>query len=107
MPGSPTSPPPEAPFEAPFEAPWHAQLFALTVALSEAGAFGWPAWTDRFARAVATGAPYWEAWQTALCDWMSEAGIADAAQVAALTAAWHTQAEATPHGAPIEAPPLP
>ena len=31
-----------------FEEPWHAQVFAITVALNEAGVFQWTDWANRF-----------------------------------------------------------
>ena len=37
-----------APSPSRFDEPWQAQLFALTVALNEAGHFGWPEWTQAF-----------------------------------------------------------
>ena len=39
---------------APFEEPWQAELFALTVALGEAGVFGWPDWTSAFGATLKT-----------------------------------------------------
>ena len=39
--------------EAPFTDPWHAQLFALTVALSDGGRFGWADWTRAFGATLA------------------------------------------------------
>ena len=31
-----------------FEEPWHAQVFAITVALNEAGIFQWTDWAHQF-----------------------------------------------------------
>ena len=31
-----------------FDAPWHARVFALTVALNEAGHFAWSDWAAAF-----------------------------------------------------------
>lgn len=92
-----------APFEAPFETPWQAQLFALTLALNEAGHFNWTEWSAVFGPRV-TGVPaerYWEVWSEALVALLEARGIADAETVAALQAQWQTAARNTPHGTPI------
>lgn len=34
--------------EPAFSEPWHAQVFAITVALNEAGHFEWSSWAARF-----------------------------------------------------------
>ncbi|MCU4652300.1 nitrile hydratase accessory protein [Roseibacterium sp. SDUM158016] len=89
--------------EAPFEEPWQAQLFALTVALNEAGRFSWPEWAEVFGpRVQGAGADhYWEIWSEALVALLEAKGIADAVEVLALTARWQDAARATPHGKPI------
>jgi nitrile hydratase accessory protein len=94
---------PDARFEAPFEEPWQAQLFALTVALAEAGHFGWAEWVARLSPRVRDTAPeaYWTAWADALVEMLEARGIAGAAEVAALARRWQDAARATPHGQPI------
>lgn len=99
MRGSPTLSQPEAPFEE----PWQAQLFALTVALNEAGQFSWSEWADEFGpRVKGLGADqYWETWSEALVALIEAKGIAAAPDVIALTQRWQAAAKATPHGKPI------
>lgn len=93
-----------------FEAPWHAQLFALTVALNEAGHFAWPEWAGRFGAtltrhgAVADlngGDDYFAAWLETLEVLLEELGTAEAAEISALTRAWRTAYLSTPHGMPV------
>lgn len=85
----------------PFDAPWQAQLFGLTVALSEAGLFGWPDWTQALGAELHRGQPYWPAWLSALEGMLAARGIAGSEDVAALARRWQAAAHATPHGAPI------
>ncbi|MEM9438802.1 MAG: nitrile hydratase accessory protein [Pseudomonadota bacterium] len=94
--------------DAPFDEPWQAQLFAMTVAMNEAGAFPWADWADVFGAELArvgNGASgnggYWRTWLTAFERFLVTKGVADAEEVAALTEAWHAAARATPHGEPI------
>ncbi|MGP1355097.1 nitrile hydratase accessory protein [Roseicyclus sp.] len=89
--------------DAPFEEPWQAQLFALTVALNEAGRFTWSEWAEVFGPRV-QGAPashYWEVWSEALVALLEAKGIAAASEVLAMTERWQDAARATPHGQPI------
>ena len=90
--------------DAPFEAPWQAQLFALTVALNEAGHFSWPDWASAFGPRVQAveAARYWEVWSETLVAILEERGIAAAPEVQAMTQRWQDAARATPHGQPIE-----
>ncbi|MEL6226677.1 MAG: nitrile hydratase accessory protein [Pseudomonadota bacterium] len=90
--------------EAPFEQPWQAQLFALTVALNEAGHFAWADWAAVFGPKVQNvGAEhYWQAWSDALVTLLEDRGIAGAADIQALTHRWQAAARATQHGQPIE-----
>ena len=87
--------------DAPFDAPWQAQLFGLTVALSEAGLFGWPAWAETLGAEIARGTPYWPAWLRALETVLTERDIALPDDIALLAARWQDAAHATPHGQPI------
>ena len=95
--------------DAPFDAPWQAQLFALTVALNEAGQFDWADWVARFAPRVRDAAPetYWRVWSETLVEMLTARGVADAGEVAAMTRRWQEAARATPHGQPIELAPRP
>ncbi|WP_343080044.1 nitrile hydratase accessory protein [Ostreiculturibacter nitratireducens] len=89
--------------EAPFVEPWQAQLFALTVALNEAGHFTWTEWTAVFGPRVQAveASSYWQIWCEALVELLERCGFADAAEVQALTERWKAAARATPHGKPI------
>lgn len=96
-----------------FAAPWHAQLFALTVALNEAGQFAWPDWAAAFgatlkrhglARDLDGGDDYFNAWLETLEAVLSAQGIAGAEQIAALAEDWRAAYLATPHGAPVRLP---
>lgn len=93
-----------------FEEPWHAQVFALTVALSEAGHFSWPDWTHAFGatlarhgvhRALDGGDDYFNAWLATLEALLADRGLADPAGVEALRDAWEAAYLSTPHGKPV------
>ncbi|WP_102223054.1 nitrile hydratase accessory protein [Acidimangrovimonas sediminis] len=93
-----------------FEEPWHAQVFALTVALSEAGRFTWPEWTEAFGatlarhgkdRALDGGEDYFHAWLETLEALLARLGLAEPAVVEALRDAWEAAYLATPHGQPV------
>lgn len=92
----------EATPEKPFDEPWQAQLFALTVALNEAGWLTWPDWTAAFGRARAGEGDYFQDWMDTLQDLLAKSDVADPAMIDALTAAWQRAARATPHGQPIK-----
>lgn len=96
--------------EPAFEAPWHAELFALTVALNEAGHFSWAEWVTQFSGQLKQdglkgelngGDDYFNAWLTALEGLLSSKGIAEASVLTDLKQAWHDAYLATPHGQPV------
>lgn len=93
-----------------FDEPWQAQLFALTVALSEAGHFSWPDWTAAFGarlkelgadRPLDGGADYHAAWLRTLEELLDRTGCAPQAEAEAVRAAWERAYLATPHGQPV------
>lgn len=98
-----------------FDDPWQAQLFALTVALSDAGHFSWPDWTRAFGTTLkrhgATralegqpldgGADYFNAWLETLETLLAARGMAAAGERAALKSAWENAYLTTPHGQPV------
>ncbi len=93
-----------------FAKPWHAQVFAVTVALNEAGRFDWPDWAARFSgtlkrhgldRALNGGDDYFHAWLETLEELLAENGAAEIAEVAALRDAWEDAYLTTPHGEPV------
>jgi nitrile hydratase accessory protein len=88
-----------------FAEPWQAQAFAMTVSLHAAGLFSWSEWAAALSSELkgeaADGHDYYEHWLAALEALVRQKGVADAATIEALTAAWHRAAEATPHGKPI------
>ena len=92
--------------QSPFAAPWEAQVFALVVALQEAGLFTWSEWADALGRTIrpegeGEQAADYGCWLQTLERLLAERGVADAARLDALTAAWQRAAHATPHGQPI------
>jgi nitrile hydratase accessory protein len=100
-----------APSPPPFSAPWHAHAFALTLTLHERGVFTWPQWAEALSQAIARaqaqgdpdhGDTYYHHWVDALRSLLTARGLADAAALDGLEAAWMAAAERTPHGQPIE-----
>jgi nitrile hydratase accessory protein len=93
--------------EPAFAEPWEAQAFAIVVALHDRGLFTWTEWAAalsvevRSPGAAADGHDHYEHVLHALEALVTAKGIADTADVDALTAAWQRAAEATPHGKPI------
>ena len=91
--------------ESPFTEPWQARIFALTVALNEAGHFAWADWAAVFGRHLKGtrdgDGDYWRAWAAALEEMLASQGVAGGADVAALAERWQAAAHATPHGKPI------
>ena len=91
--------------ESPFTEPWQARVFALTVAMNEAGHFDWPDWAAVFGRHLKGtrngDADYWQAWAEALEEMLARHGVAEGGEVAALAERWQAAAHATPHGQPI------
>lgn len=101
-----TRPDPHAPqTDRVFAEPWQAQVFALTLALHEKGLFSWAEWADALSEALQgaaeDGGDYYECWLVALETVLVGKQIMTAPEVAAVTAAWHRAALATPHGQPI------
>ena len=89
--------------EAPFEEPWQAQLFALTVALNEAGHFSWSEWAAIFGPLVkdTEAERYWDVWSDAIIAMLENKGFAKVSDVRILSERWQAAARATPHGQPI------
>lgn len=94
---------PGPPEPAPFDAPWQAQLFAMTVALCDAGAFTWPEWTETFGPLVrdTPETHYYDAWSDALVILLEVKGLARSDEIGATARHWQAAARATPHGSPI------
>lgn len=93
-----------------FEQPWHAQVFALTVAMNEAGRIEWPDWAARLSatlkrdgldRDLDGGDDYFRAWLATLEAMLAEQGTAPASEVRILRDAWEEAFLATPHGQPV------
>ena len=94
-----------------FEEPWHAQVFALTVALNEAGVFHWPDWASRFgatlahhghARDLNGRSDYFHAWVETLETFLDEREIAPPQELAVLKSKWAAAYLRTPHGEPVK-----
>lgn len=93
-----------------FAEPWHAEVFALTVALNEAGHFEWRDWATRFgatlrrhglARELDGGEDYFAAWLETLEQFLASEGIAASRDVIAIKKAWEAAYLRTPHGSPV------
>jgi len=93
-----------------FDDPWQAQLFALTVALSDAGHFTWPDWTNAFGATLRThgasrpldgGADYYAAWLETLETLLDRRALAPQTEATAVRAAWEKAYLSTPHGQPV------
>lgn len=104
---------PDAPPEPAFAAPWHAQLFALTVAMNEAGHFQWTEWAERFGKTLAKaglsrdldgGDDYFGCWLETFEALLREKDVADPALIEQFRAAWESAYLSTPHGAPVRLP---
>ncbi|WP_425040350.1 nitrile hydratase accessory protein [Primorskyibacter sp. S187A] len=104
-----------APNPPPFEEPWHAEVFAVTVALQEAGHFSWPDWVDVFGaqlktdgatRALDGGSDYFTAWVRALEHMLISRKLATQGQLQEMKANWESAYLSTPHGAPVHPEPM-
>lgn len=93
-----------------FAAPWHAQVFAMTVALNEAGTFDWSEWAERFGEGLAKagltrdldgGDDYFSVWLATLEALLSDLEIAEPQLTERYRAAWEAAYLATPHGSPV------
>lgn len=96
--------------EPAFEEPWHAQVFALTVALNEAGHFAWTDWAVRFGATLKDhgltqdldgGDDYFAAWLETLESFLAKAGLAPPEEARALRDAWEAAYLRTAHGDPV------
>ena len=94
-----------------FEEPWHAQVFAITVALNEAGVFQWTDWANRFGATLKQhglthelngGSDYFHAWIETLEDFLADHKIALPSDLQVLKSAWKQAYLQTPHGQPVK-----
>ena len=94
-----------------FEEPWHAQVFAITVALNEAGVFQWTDWANRFGATLKQdglthelngGSDYFHAWVETLEDFLADQKIALPSDLQHLKSAWQQAYLQTPHGQPVK-----
>ena len=94
-----------------FEEPWQAQVFAITVALNEAGVFQWTDWANRFGatlkqhgltRDLNGGSDYFHAWIETLEDFLADQKIALPNDLQVLKSAWTQAYLETPHGEPVK-----
>ncbi len=94
-----------------FNSVWHAEVFALTVALHQAGVFSWPEWTAFFAAhiqdqpSVGVGDhgddAYYLAWLAALTQLLAERNITMAEEIGIFAEKWRQAYLLTPHGHPV------
>lgn len=96
-----------------FDDPWQAHLFALTVALADAGRFRWPDWAAAFGatlkrhgadRPLDGGSDYYNAWLETLESLLDHQGLAGQAEARRIKAAWEQAYLSTPHGKPVSLP---
>ena len=98
---------PERPNNGFFDEPWQAQVFALTVALNEAGHLDWNDWAHTLSSqllapdAETDGSDYYERWTEALQRLLVSTSKTDLNELDSLAAAWQRAAIATPHGSAI------
>lgn len=101
------------PAPRPFDEPWQAELFALTLALSDAGHFSWPDWTQAFGATLAChgrehaldgSADYYRAWLETLETLLDQQGLAPTPEAHITRAAWEKAYRTTPHGLPVRLP---
>ncbi len=94
-----------------FEEPWHAQVFAITVALKEAGVFQWTDWANRFGatleqhglnRDLNGGSDYFQAWIETLEDFLADQKIGLPNDLRVLKSSWKQAYLKTPHGQPVK-----
>lgn len=96
--------------EPAFSEPWHAQVFAITVALNEAGHFEWSAWAEQFGATLKAhgltkeldgGEDYFNAWLETLEGVLAETGMAEIGDLRRLKEGWANAYLNTPHGQPV------
>ncbi len=89
---------------------WEAEVFAIALALSEAGRFSWPEWsaalTEAIAQARAAGDPdlgdtYYHHWLAALEGLCRVKGLVATDEVDHRQQQWREAYERTPHGQPV------
>jgi len=94
-----------------FREPWEARVFALAVALHEAGVFAWTDWAAALGEEIAkpeaavdagTADGYYLHWLVALEKMAAQKGLADSPLRALYREAWSRASRRTPHGSPIE-----
>ncbi|WP_109311995.1 nitrile hydratase accessory protein [Ruegeria sp. AU67] len=93
-----------------FAEPWHALVFAVTVALNEAGQFDWSDWAARFSatlkrngldRELNGGDDYFTAWLETLEALLTEQGATAPGDISQLRDKWEEAYLMTPHGQPV------
>ena len=98
-----------------FAEPWQAQAFALAVKLSEQGYFTWKEWAAALADEIKAaadrgeaddGSRYYQFWLAALERLVTTKGLSDPTTLLARKEAWADAYRHTPHGKPVELPPL-
>ncbi len=99
-----------------FAEPWQAQAFALAVKLHETGHFTWKEWSEALGAEIAAaegrgaeddGSRYYDHWLAALERLMAAKRLLEPAALRSRKEAWAQAYRTTPHGKPVELPPLP
>ena len=90
-----------------FSEPWQAQLFAITIALNEAGHFTWQHWAETLGSVLKQAGEddqaenYFQHWAKALEQILAGQDILPVEEVNIRAKQWQRAALATPHGQPI------
>ncbi|WP_168208270.1 nitrile hydratase accessory protein [Agrobacterium sp. T29] len=93
-----------------FAEPWQGQIFAMTIALNEAGKFNWSDWVAVFSRhrktSASTGLPdtvmtYYDDWLNALEEITDTLALVTHDECRIYKHAWEHATHRTPHGKPI------
>lgn len=92
------------PDERVFDEPWQATAFAMVIKLHEGGVFTWPEWAETLGAEISAhrDRAYYDSWLAALERLLKAKGVAEAAELGALTDAWRDAYIHTPHGQPVK-----
>ena len=94
----------------PFAEPWQAQAFAMTMHLSQRGAFSWTDWVTVFSTEIRTRpaqpnedstAVYYRQWLAALESILTSRRLATGQDIEQFQSLWQQAYLNTPHGEPV------
>jgi nitrile hydratase accessory protein len=93
-----------------FAEPWQAQAFAMTMQLSQRGAFTWGDWVEAFSTEIRTHptqpgedntVAYYRQWLAALETILTARGLSTAEEISGTQELWRQAYLNTPHGLPV------